>query len=91
MSDLSFLIENQNEVQIDTQLIEKYQQKNEVLNKPKPSTLVENISSKDLKLNRHKNLIAAKKKLGSPRSFNLANTNQTEEENEQLAKLSMRV
>jgi hypothetical protein len=91
MSDLSFLIENQNEVQIDTELIEKYQQKKEIPNKCKPSTLPESISSKDLKLNRHKNLITAKKKLGSPRSFNLPNSNQTEEENEQLSKLTMRV
>ena len=39
MSDLSFLIENHNEVLIDSKLIEKYQQKNDVKVKSKPSNL----------------------------------------------------
>jgi hypothetical protein len=36
-----------------------------------PSSISKVVSSRDIKLNRNKNLITTKKKVGSPRSFNL--------------------
>lgn len=70
MSDLSFLIENQNEVEIDESFLEKCQ-RNEEESKPLPSNVSKIVSSKEIKLNRNKNLIATKKKVGSPRSYNI--------------------
>jgi hypothetical protein len=70
MSDLSFLIENQNEVQIDESFLEKCQNNSPSEGKGLPSTLSKVIIARDIKLNRNKNLIATKKKVGSPRSFN---------------------
>lgn len=49
------------------------------------------VSSKEIKLNRNKNLIATKKKVGSPRSYNLPSKAETETDNTSLAKLSIRV
>ncbi len=54
-----------------------------------PATVSKVTSSRDIKLNRNKNLISTKKKAGSPRSFNLAS--REGEESENLSKLSMRV
>lgn len=47
------------------------------------------MSSRDIKLNRNKNLISTKKKVGSPRSFNLPS--REGEESENIAKLGIRV
>jgi hypothetical protein len=90
MSDLSFLIENQNEVEIDESFLEKCQQQpGSSEAKAGPSGLTKVGSAREVKLNRNKNLISTKKKVGSPRSFNLPS--REGEESEGLAKLAMRV
>lgn len=89
MSDLSFLIENQNEVEIDQSFLLKCQESNTTESKVSPGSLTKIVSSRELKLNRNKNLISTKKKAGSPRSFNM--TQHEEGEGEAISKLNMRI
>ena len=76
-------------MQIDESFLEKCQ-RNEEEPKQLPSNLSKVVSSKEIKLNRHKNLITTKKKAGSPRSYNIPNSSESETENSNLAKLSIR-
>jgi hypothetical protein len=92
MSELSFLIENQNEVVVDESYLEK--KKND---KEKESVVAPSVnrvlSSRELKINR--NYIANRKKHTSPRSINFNSTSnlQTESstESEELYKISLRL
>lgn len=67
MSDLSILIESQNEVPIDEDYLEECRQTSLSQQRRVP-TISRVASFKELRLNRNKNLVAAKKKTNSPLS-----------------------
>jgi hypothetical protein len=67
MSDLSILIESQNEVPIDEDYLEECRQTS-LSQQRRPPAISRAASFKELRLNRNKNLVAAKRKTNSPLS-----------------------